>query len=124
MKQHGLSLGMVRHNEQLFVTFKAVGTLTHSDYALMTPMLNSALNGIEQAQISMLADITEFDGWELRAAWDDFKLGMTLGRRFDKIAIVGHQRWQALAARLASWFISGEVKSFADTDSALAWLAS
>jgi len=69
-----------------------------------------------------LIDGTELDGWELRAAWDDFKLGLKHGNEFDKIAIVGNKRWQQMAARVGSWFVSGEARYFDDFDAAVAWL--
>ena len=62
------------------------------------------------------------EGWELRAAWDDFKLGLKQGSEFDKIAIFGNRQWQEYAAKIGSWFISGEVKYFEDSNKALAWL--
>ncbi len=70
----------------------------------------------------MLIDATEFEGWELRAAWDDFKLGLKHGSDFYKIAIVGDKRWQQWAAKIGSWFISGKAKHFDNLADALSWL--
>ena len=70
----------------------------------------------------MFIDGSELEGWELRAAWDDFKLGLKHGGEFDKIAIFGNKKWQEYASKLASWFISGDVEFFDDPGKALAWL--
>ena len=67
-------------------------------------------------------DAAELDGWELRAAWDDFKLGLKHGNHFEKVAIVGNKRWQDLVAKLGSWFIAGEARAFTNMTDALAWL--
>jgi hypothetical protein len=85
-------------------------------------MIESALLGVKQPKIKAIFDASQLDGWELRAAWDDFKLGLKHGSEFEKIAIYGNKRWQEMSAKIGSWFISGEVKYFEDYDEALAWL--
>ncbi|NOQ15806.1 MAG: STAS/SEC14 domain-containing protein, partial [Methyloprofundus sp.] len=101
---------------------KAVGKLTHADYEIINPMIDSALAGISAPRIKALVDGTELEGWELRAAWDDFQLGLKHGSEFDKIAIYGNKKWQEYTAKIGSWFISGDVKFFQDYDAALQWL--
>ena len=62
------------------------------------------------------------EGWEARAAWDDFKLGIKHGKEFEKIAIYGNKSWQEIAAKVGSWFVTGEVKYFEHCDDALQWI--
>ncbi|RDV29007.1 STAS/SEC14 domain-containing protein [Alteromonas aestuariivivens] len=121
-RRHGLTVGIHRIDTAFFVTFKAVGKLTHGDYQTITPMLDGALAEVQHPHVKMLVDVTEFEGWELRAAWDDFRLGLKHGRQMDKVAVVGNQRWQKTTASLASWFVAGEVRFFEDEIEALAWL--
>ncbi len=122
IKRHGLSIGIERSGSEFFLSLKAVGKLTHEDYQMITPMINSALSQVKQPKVKALIDGTEMQGWELRAAWDDFKLGLKHGNEFEKIAIYGNKNWQEIAAKVGSWFISGEVKYFASLDEALSWL--
>ncbi len=119
---HGITFGIERLNDHAFLSFKAIGKLTHQDYQLMTPMLESALLELPQVEINMLVDLSEFQGWELSAAWDDFKLGVKHGDQFDKVAIYGDKNWQQVAAKVANWFVVGQVKSFHDYQQALNWL--
>ncbi|WP_434339799.1 STAS/SEC14 domain-containing protein [Motilimonas cestriensis] len=121
-QKHGLAIGIDRIDQQIFMTLTATGKLTHQDYELITPMLEAAIKQVPDADVKVLADISQFQGWELRAAWDDFKLGLKHGAQFSKIAIVGHKDWQDLAAKVGSWFISGEIKTFHDERTALLWL--
>ncbi len=72
--------------------------------------------------VKVLIDGTEMEGWELRAAWDDLKLGLKHGKEFEKIAIYGNKHWQEITAKIGVWFMSGEVKYFDDYESALNWL--
>ena len=122
IQKHGLSIGIERTDSDFFIRLKAVGKLTHDDYELITPMLNSALAAVEVPRVRALIDGTELEGWELRAAWDDLKIGVKHGRDFEKIAIYGNKNWQEIAAKVGGWFISGEVRYFDDEQSALTWL--
>lgn len=120
--RHGLSIGIERVDQNFFLSLKAIGTLTHQDYQVITPMIDAALKEVDSPKIKAIFDITEMQGWELRAAWDDFKLGLKHGSEFEKIALYGNKHWQELISKIGAWFISGEVKYFEDYQQALAWL--
>lgn len=120
--KHGLTIGIERFNNRFFISLKAIGTLSHNDYLVITPMINSALKGFKEPKIRMLFDASELVGWELKAAWDDFKLGLAHGSEFEKIAIYGQQNWLLLSAKVGNWFINGQIKYFEQEDQALAWL--
>ena len=120
--RHGLSIGIETVNSNIFLSLKATGKLTHEDYQTITPLLDAALKSVQDPKVKVLIDGTELEGWEARAAWDDFKLGLKHGSEFDKIAIYGNKNWQQISARIGSWFISGEVRYFEHMDDALSWL--
>lgn len=122
IKTHGLSIGIERSGHDIFLSLKAIGKLTHEDYEIITPMIDSALDEVKKPDVKVLFDGTELEGWEPRAAWDDFKLGLKHGNDFVKIAIHGNKKWQQVAAKVGSWFTSGEVKYFDDRDQAVEWL--
>jgi len=119
---HGLSIGIERVESNFFLKLKATGKLTHEDYTLINPLIDAALAGIKEPKINVLIDGTELEGWELRAAWDDFKLGLKYNNQFEKIAIYGNKNWQEITAKVGAWFLSGEVQYFEDADKALSWL--
>ena len=121
-QHHGLSLGMVRIDGEFIIVVKAIGKLSHSDYAVIAPMIDSALLKVMSSSAKVLVDISEFEGWELRAAWDDFKLGLKHGDSFAKIAVYGNNEWRALGIKVSEWFVSGEIKAFDDYESAIQWL--
>jgi len=122
IKKHGLTLGLSRVDKHIFMELKAVGKLTHEDYAIITPMLESAIAGINHPEINVLIDATKFEGWELRALWNDFKLGLKHGQEFQKVAIVGNKKWMSYAVKMGSWFIAGDAKHFEDLTDAIVWL--
>ena len=120
--RHGLSIGIERIANRFLLTLKASGKLTHEDYETITPMIDTALSMVKQPKVKAFVDITDFEGWELRAAWDDFKLGLSHGSEFEKIAVVGNKKWQEVGAKIGNWFVSGEVKYFEDMHEAMDWL--
>lgn len=120
--RHGLSIGIERVDNEIFLSMKARGTLTHQDYQIITPMIESALDEVKNPKINVYFDCTELTGWDAHGAWDDFKIGLKYGNKFERIALVGHKKWQEYAAKIGTWFISGEAKFFENAEEAVAWL--
>ncbi|MDQ7091874.1 MAG: STAS/SEC14 domain-containing protein [Methylococcales bacterium] len=66
---------------------------------------------------------SDFQGWELGAMWLDAKFGFQHKNEFDKIAIVGNQRWIRGLVKMAACLISGVVKLYGETElkTAIEW---
>ena len=120
--RHGLSIGIERIQNHFFLTLKVTGKLQHGDYEVITPMIEAALEGVKDPKVKVFIDCTELEGWEIQAAWDDFKLGLKHGGKFTHVAILGNKHWQKLGAKIGDWFIAGEVEYFEDINRALQWL--
>ncbi|MGB1199344.1 MAG: STAS/SEC14 domain-containing protein [Thalassotalea sp.] len=120
--KHGLSIGIERVNQDVFLAIKAVGKLTHADYEAISPMINSALSQVKHPEVNVLIDGTELKGWEARAVWDDFRLLLKHNNKFRKVAIYGNKNWQETLSKVGAWFISGEVEYFSDQQEAFNWL--
>lgn len=105
--RHGLSIGIDRVGDKFFLSLTAVGKLTHADYETITPIIDSALDGVHEPKVKVLVDGTEMEGWETRAAWDDFKLGLKHGSEFEKVAIYGNKHWQEITAG-SLWFYNAQ----------------
>jgi len=120
---HGFSVSIERTgDERVLLSMHARGKLEHQDYEMLVPMLESAIAGMEHPRVDVLFDMRDLEGWEIRAAWDDLKLGLKHGRQFNKVAMIGNRAWQEAAAKIGSWFIGGEARVFEDRAEALAWL--
>ena len=120
--RHGISIGIERIGSEFFMTLSVVGKLTHADYETSTPMIDSALEGVKQPKIKMLVDVTKLEGWELRAAWDDLKIGLKHGSHFERVAMLGNKSWHEWAAKVGSWFVPAKVEYFEEEAPALEWL--
>lgn len=124
MKEHGVGIALKRVGGKLFVEIKMIGTLTHEDYELFVPVIDGAMEDVPEQKMNMLADMRELEGWELNAAWDDFKFGLNHRRDFAKIAMVGNATWEKFSAKISNLIISGETRYFDKREDALAWLES
>ncbi|HCV01852.1 STAS/SEC14 domain-containing protein [Pseudoalteromonas sp. MEBiC 03607] len=122
MKKHGLAIGLERTGTTFYLTLKVVGKLTHDDYSTLTPLVDNALASVPRVKMRVFVDITELEGWELQAAWDDFKFGLKHNKEFCRIAVLGNKKWQQVASKVGNWFTSGEVKYFEDATIAREWL--
>ena len=121
-QKRGLSIDTERLESDCLISIKSQGKLTHQDYVALTPVIDSALSTVKDPQIKLFMDITELDGWELRALWDDFRLGLKHGKKFHKVAIYGYIRCGNFLAKIGSLFIAGEIKFFDHESDALEWL--
>ncbi|WP_444958857.1 STAS/SEC14 domain-containing protein [Microbulbifer sp. ZKSA002] len=119
---HGVSIGLEQKSDYIFLTVKVRGKLTYDDYETMVPMLTAAIEKVEHPKINVFMDARELEGWEPRAAWDDFKLGIEYGREFNRVAVLSDKRWLKAAGKVGSWFIGGEYRTFESETEAKAWL--
>ena len=122
IEEHGVSVALNRTDEAVFIELKMKGKLTHEDYQIFVPILERALKEAKGLKINMLADMTEFKGWKMRAAWDDMVFGLKHARDFDKLAIVGKKKWEEVAADMMKPFVKGKIKFFKNRSKAIKWL--
>jgi len=99
--------------------FKASGKLTDADYQQFVPRLEEMIH--EYGKISVFLELEDFHGWEPKAAWDDFTLGLAHPQDFERIAIVGDKTWEHWIALLARPFTHARVRYFALSDRNAAW---
>ncbi|OKY27929.1 MULTISPECIES: SpoIIAA family protein [Thalassotalea] len=120
---NGMTIGLERTNNDFFISLKLTGKLTHEDYQAIIPIVESALAKVVSPNIDAFIDASAFEGWEVRAAWDDLVFGLKHNNEFRKVAIYGDKDWLESVSKLSNWFVTGEVKHFTDPAKALAWLA-
>jgi hypothetical protein len=120
--EHSISIGISHVDEAFFLKIVVNGTLTHQDYEKMIPMVENALVGVKDPKIKVLVDARGFEGWDIRAAWDDLKFGLKHNKEFTKLAFVGKREWESYSIKIANWFMSAKMRYFKDIDDALVWL--
>jgi len=97
--------------------------LTDEDYQRFIPEFEREAG--RHQKLRLLLEMSEFHGWEAKAAWDDLKLGMKHPRKVERIAMVGEKKWQQWMAGFSKLFTAAEVRFFDRTEdpAARAWLA-
>jgi hypothetical protein len=101
------------------IGFMLSGKLHDEDYQTFVPAVDAAL--AVQGSLRLYAQFADFHGWDLHAAWDDFKFGVKHYDSFERIALIGDQRWQEWMSGFCKPFTRAEVKYFNADDSAAAW---
>lgn len=122
MNDHAIAITINQSGNNIIMTMKIVGKLKHSDYELLVPTLQHAIAGVQEPKIKALVDILDFEGYELRALWDDFKFGLQFNKEFSKIAVVGNKKWEEIGINMANWFMHADTKYFEIKEDALSWL--
>jgi hypothetical protein len=110
------------------IGFKASDKLTRDDYRnVLEPVLREAA---ESGEIRMLFTLTDFEGLEPAAWFDDVKTGLGLGfghhSAWKRSAIVTNVDWIAKAYELFAWVTPGEVKIYGldQLEQAKSWVGS
>ena len=103
------------------VCLKVSGKLTDADYKDMIPKLEAVIDA--HGSIRLFADLSEFDGWEWIAAWDDFAFGIKHWNHITRMALMGTKRWEELSAKIADKIMPADVKFFGvdQRDEAIEW---
>ncbi len=110
---------LLPETEGRYVAIKAAGVLSDSDYETFLPRLVEIIS--RHRPIRLFVDLTEFDGWGAQALWNDFTFGMRHARDFERIALIGDARWEALVARMANALMQCEVRHFRSDDRQIGW---
>ena len=122
IKEHGIGIAIKRSKKRLFIELSMLGKLTDEDYKTFVPIINKALKEAKDLEVDLLVDMREFKGWELMAAWDDFKFGIKHRNAFNKIAIIGNKKWEETSTAMMSHLMKGKSKFFIEREKALSWL--
>ena len=101
------------------LAFKASGKLTDADYQQFLPTLESLIR--KSGILSLYIELEDFQGWEAKAAWDDFRFGMQHDRDFKRIAIIGDRGWEPAAITLANLFTHTDMRFFRRDEAKAAW---
>jgi SpoIIAA-like len=98
------------------------GKLVKSDYEQLVPEFERLVR--QHGKLRLLFDMAGFHGWDVSAAWQDFKLGMQHFSDIERLAMVGETRWQQGMAIFCKPFTGASVRYFDHVDAAKArqWL--
>ena len=121
-KEKQMPIQIENERDGKLVTIHVTGKLVKEDYVYLVPEFDR-LVGLH-GKLRVLFEMTGLQGWELSAAWEDFKFGIHHFSDIERIALVGEKRWQTGMATFSKPFTKAEVRYFdhADASAARNWL--
>lgn len=117
---------MIRVQEETdekIIHFICEGKITHEDYEkVVIPIIEEKIEKV--GSLKAFCDVRKMTTMELKALWEDLKLGFKHLNDVDQMAVVGDMWWVAPAIKISNPFIHPKLKSFkeAEYDEAWAWL--
>ena len=92
------------------------------DYNVFLPQLRTGI--VHHGKIRLLIRLHNFHGWDAGAFWEDLKFGIQDFNHFDRIVMVGENKWEKAMTILAKPFVPATVKYFDYTGREIArrWL--
>lgn len=114
----------IKNTEDGLLGFKFSGKLHDEDYNKFVPTVEKAIK--KHNKVKVLAQFENFEGWDQKAMWDDFKFGTEDARKIGRLAMVGDKKWEEWMTKIAKPFMKGKVKYFDHNqiDDAWNWLQS
>lgn len=112
----------LEHKSGNVLELTVAGKLTAEDYESLVPKLESEID--QHDEIRVLMDMSEMDGVEPKAVWEDAKFDLAHRADYERVAIVGDERWHDWATQLFKPIAKGAVRYFdvSQRDEALAWV--
>ena len=94
------------------IGFKASGKITGKDYeTVLIPAVEAKLR--EFSKVRMIYQLgSDFTGYDMKAMWDDTKIGFKHLMAWEKIAVVSDTDWIRSAVHIFGFTIPGHVRVF------------
>jgi len=108
----------VNSNDNI-LAFKVTGKLTDNDYKQFLPTLEEAIR--KSGPLSLYVEMQDFEGWEVKAAWDDLRFDLQHDDDFKRIAIIADQPFLHAAIKFVNFFSHIDMRFFNKDESAIAW---
>ena len=101
------------------IGFRLSGKLHDEDFRSFIPAVDAIVAA--EGKVRLFAQFEDFHGWDLHAAWDDFRFGINHYGDFDRIAMVGDRNWEEWMATLCKPFTKAKVRYFDASEIDAAW---
>lgn len=121
MKSESTSLQLRETGGGRLLLVRISGKLHRSDYEIFVPMVENMIE--EHGKVRLLVELVDFEGWSAGALWEDVKFDLRHFSDFERLALVGDQKWEKGMAVFCKPFTKAEVQFFPveKREEALAW---
>ncbi len=99
------------------------GKLTKEDYGHFLPVVERLIG--QHGKLRMLVQMHDFHGWTMGALWEDIKFDWKHFRDIERLALVGHSKWEAGMAVFCKPFTAATIRYFdeAKLEEAMNWVS-
>jgi hypothetical protein len=107
-----------------FIGFELSSTVTAEDYEkTLIPAIKEKLKSTQKLKVLYHVS-KDFDSYELKAMFDDAKVGFEFWSNWEKIAVVSDVEWIVASVKIFSFMLPGEIRTFSndELEEAKEWL--
>lgn len=103
--------------------FKVSGKVTAEDVKRFEPQLEYAIAERKKRPLGLLADVTEMDGVDLAARWEELRFLHKFGGPIARVAVIGARTWEELMGDLAgaTVLMQADIRYFQPSELPHAW---
>ena len=84
--------------------------LTKEDYQQFVPAVERLIK--KHKKIRVLCQMHDFHGWQMSALWEDIKFDVKHFADIERLALVGHSKWEAGMAVFCKPFTLAKIRYF------------
>jgi hypothetical protein len=89
---------------------QVTGKLAHEDYQHFVPEFERLVK--QHGKIGVLFEMVDFHGWDGAALWDDIKFDLKHFSDIDRLAMVGHRKWEKGMSVFCRPFTNAKIRYF------------
>ncbi len=103
--------------------FKVTGKLTAEEVKAFEPQIESAIDRSGKKTLGILADLSEMQGVQWAARWEEIKFIGRYAEHIERVAIVGASKWEDVKAEILAGtvLIQAETRYYPGADILHAW---
>jgi hypothetical protein len=113
----------LRQSEGRAFGFKVSGKVTADEVRAFLPQIEMAIGERGKRTIGILADLTDMEGSDWAARWEEIKFISKYSEHIERVAVVGAHKWEELKAEIlgGTVLIQAETRYYHGPDILHAW---
>jgi hypothetical protein len=109
-----MPIQFIEKNRGKVVEVHVSGKVTKADFQHFVPEFERQVR--QNGKLRLLFDITDFNGWEVDALWEEIKFDIKYFSEIELLAIVGDKKWHHGMAVFCKPFTKATIQYFDHTN--------
>jgi len=113
----------LKESEGAAIGFKVVGRVTGDDVKAFEPQIEFLIAKRKQRPIGILADLSQMEGADWKARWDEMRFLQKYTSHIARMAVVGADKWEEVVAIVLAGtaVLQAETRYFTTQEMGAAW---